>query len=35
MEALRRLWRKRNPSRKDIYVAVRLVAEAIFTVFGK
>jgi len=35
MEALRRLWRKPNPSRKEIYVAVRLVAEAILTSFGK
>jgi hypothetical protein len=35
MEALRRLWRKPNPSRKEIYVAVRLVAEAILTTFGK
>jgi hypothetical protein len=35
MEALKRLWRKPNPSRKDIYVAVRLVAEAILTTFKK
>jgi hypothetical protein len=35
MEALKGLWRKQNPSRKEIYVAVRLVAEAILTTFKK
>ena len=35
MKALKQLWRKPNPSRKDVYEAVRLVAEAILTTFGK
>jgi hypothetical protein len=35
MEELRKLWRKSNPSRKDVYRAVRLVAEAILTTFKK
>jgi hypothetical protein len=35
MEVLKRLWRKPNPSRKDVYAAVRLVAEAILTTFTK
>jgi len=35
MEELRRLWRKPNPRRKDVYRAVRLVAEAILTTFKK
>jgi hypothetical protein len=35
MEELRRLWRKPNPCRKDVYRAVRLVAEAILTTFKK
>jgi hypothetical protein len=29
MEELRRLWRKPNPNRKEVYRTVRLVAEAI------
>jgi hypothetical protein len=35
MEELRRLWRKQNPCRKDVYRAVRLVAEALLTTFKK
>jgi hypothetical protein len=35
MEELRKLWRKANPSREDVYRAVRLVAEAILTTFKK
>lgn len=34
-EELKRLWRKSNPSRKDIYLAVRQVAEAILNTFEK
>lgn len=34
-EELKRLWRKSTPSRKDIYLAVRQVAEAILTTFEK
>lgn len=34
-EELRRLWRKSNPSRKDVYAAVRQVAEAILKTFEK
>jgi hypothetical protein len=33
MEELRRLWRKPNPSRKDVYRVVRRVAEAILKTF--
>ena len=29
MEELRRLWRKPNPNRKEVYRAIRLVAEAV------
>jgi len=35
MEELRRLWRKPNPSRRDVYRAVSRVAEAILTTFKK
>ena len=35
MEELRRLWRKPNPSRKDVYRAVRFVSEAIVNTFEK
>jgi len=35
MKALKQLWRKPNPSRKDVYEAVRLVAEVILTTFKK
>jgi hypothetical protein len=34
-EALKKLWRRQDPSRKEVYVAVRLVAEAILTTFKK
>jgi hypothetical protein len=34
-EELRKLWRKANPSRADVYRAVRLVSEAILTTFKK
>jgi len=34
-EELRRLWRKPNPPRKEIYWAVRQVAEAILDTFKK
>ncbi len=35
MKALKQLWRKPNPSRRDTYETVRLVAEAILTTFEK
>jgi hypothetical protein len=35
MKELKRLWRKSNPSRKDVYWAVRRVAEAILTTYKK
>jgi hypothetical protein len=34
-EELRRLWRKPNPPRREVYLAVRKVAEAILKTFEK
>lgn len=33
MEELKKLWRKANPSRDEVYRTVRSVAEAILTTF--
>jgi len=35
MRELRKLWRRANPTREDVYRAVRLVSEAILTTFKK
>lgn len=35
MKRLRRLWRKHDPSRKEIYQTVRQVAEAVLKTFEK